>query len=353
MSVSYGYCEAITGATYNISINSLFQQAVAEGMSIFVAAGDEGAASCDSGATMATHGISVDGFASTPYNVAAGGTDFVDVINGNTSKYWGGPNSNTTSYGSALSYIPEVQWNASCASTLLAQYNGYSSGYGAAGYCNSIAAQTSRNLAVAAGSGGPSNCATGAPSGRFRWSPVEPARAYAKPSWPSNRRSRYPHSDGVRDLPDVSMFASNGVFGHISILCFSDQSNVGSPCVGAPSSWAASGGCTVAGSAGPGWNSSAGESKDGRRAGQSERRLLQARFNHAERVSQHYSGRYRRQLRRTMELLPGILGTVDYGRNGRIFGTTWAGALLGLRDFLRTRLRRRNNVEFRHRSRRH
>ncbi len=47
MSVSYGTCEAEDGVAFNASINSIYQQAAAEGISVFVAAGDEGAASCD------------------------------------------------------------------------------------------------------------------------------------------------------------------------------------------------------------------------------------------------------------------------------------------------------------------
>ncbi len=108
MSLSYGVCEVESGSALNASINSLYQQAVAEGISIFVAAGDAGAASCDLDQTTATHGIGVSGFASTPYNVAVGGTDFSDTLNGATSQYWSA--TNTAAYGSALSYIPEIPW---------------------------------------------------------------------------------------------------------------------------------------------------------------------------------------------------------------------------------------------------
>ncbi len=63
------------GAAANAAYNFAYQQAVAEGVSIFVSAGDEGAASADNG-NVATHGIGVSGFTSTPYNVSVGGTDF-------------------------------------------------------------------------------------------------------------------------------------------------------------------------------------------------------------------------------------------------------------------------------------
>lgn len=104
ISISYGECEAENGAASNAAFSSAYQQAVAEGISVFVAAGDEGAASCDAGATGATHGIGVSGWASTPYNVAVGGTDFGDSYAGTSSTYWG--STNTATFGSALSYIP-------------------------------------------------------------------------------------------------------------------------------------------------------------------------------------------------------------------------------------------------------
>ena len=163
MSMSYGICEAENGASSNASINALYQQAVAEGISVFVAAGDEGAASCDAGERSATHGIGVSGFASTPYNVAVGGTDFSDVLNGTTSTTGARPT--RTTYGSALSYIPEIPWNDSCAGSLLANYYGLFDGLRRQTVF-ATAAQLSRMAYSwwSRGSGGPSNCATGVPS---------------------------------------------------------------------------------------------------------------------------------------------------------------------------------------------
>src|SRR5204863_491123 len=82
MSISYGQCETVNGAAANASYNSAYQQAVAEGVSVFVAAGDSGAAGCDNSVAEATHGIGVNAFASTPNNVAVGGTDFSDTYSG-------------------------------------------------------------------------------------------------------------------------------------------------------------------------------------------------------------------------------------------------------------------------------
>ncbi len=48
LSLSFGSCEAVMGASENQYWNSLWQQAAAQGMSVFVASGDSGAAGCDS-----------------------------------------------------------------------------------------------------------------------------------------------------------------------------------------------------------------------------------------------------------------------------------------------------------------
>lgn len=240
MSVSYGQCEAINGATANAQLNSLFQQAVTEGMSVFVASGDEGAASCDALETSATHGIGVSGFASSPYAVAVGGTDFADVYNGTSSTYWNA--TNTAAYGSAISYIPEIPWNDSCANGLLTRFYGYGTSYGAAGFCGSPEARLGRFLAVAGGSGGPSGCATGEPA---KFGVVSGTCAgYAKPSWQTGVEG-IPH-DGVRGIPDVSMFASDGAaWNHFAIICFTDQANGGQPCTGKPSNWVGLGGTSL------------------------------------------------------------------------------------------------------------
>ena len=220
----------------NAAYNSSAQQAVAEGVSMFVASGDEGAASCDGGFSAATHGIGVNSPASTPYNVAVGGTDFGDTYQGTTSTYWGSKNSAT--YGSALSYIPEIPWNDSCAGSILAVFSGYSVGYGAAGYCGSSAAQLFGNLVVVGGSGGPSGCATGAPAANLVVGGG--CQGYPKPAWQTGVPGI--PNDGVRDLPDVSLFAANGIWGHYYVFCLTDPSNGGVPCEGAPGNWAGAGG---------------------------------------------------------------------------------------------------------------
>ncbi len=240
VSISFGESEAQNGATGNAYINGLYQTAVAEGVSVFVSAGDEGAASSDAGATTATHGITVSAYATTEYNVATGGTDFADTYDGTTATYWN--STNATYYNSAKSYIPEIPWNDSCAGQLITTALGFTTPYGTAGLCASSTARQDGLLAVAAGSGGPSNCFTGVPSQPGVASGT--CKGYAKPSWQSVYGNP---ADGVRDIPDVSLFASNGMWGHYYVVCYSDpgKGRGGSPCTGAPSTWAGFGGTSL------------------------------------------------------------------------------------------------------------
>lgn len=235
MSVSYGECEAENGATANAAYVSTYQQAAAEGVSVFVSSGDEGAASCDANATHATHGIAVSGFASTPYNVAVGGTDFGDTYAGTNSSYWA--STNTSTYGSALSYVPEIPWNDSCASVLISSKSGYSTPYGTSGFCNSSIGKADY-LTTASGSGGPSGCASGKASTSGVVSGT--CKGTTKPSWQAGFLGN--PVDGVRDIPDVSLFAANGVWGHYYVYCYTNTAGGGAACTGAPSGWAGAGG---------------------------------------------------------------------------------------------------------------
>jgi subtilase family serine protease len=244
VSISYGECEASNGAAANASYNSAYQQAVTESVSVFVSSGDEGAASCDANKANATHGIGISGFTSTIYNVSVGGTDFGDSFAGTNTTYWG--STNGTTFGSALSYIPEIPWNDSCASVLIANYvtgNSSEVTYGSSGFCNSTTAIDDGLQTTASGSGGPSGCATGAATTTGVVSGT--CAGYAKPSWQS--LFGVP-ADSVRDIPDVSLFAANGVWGHAYVFCFSDPgaNRGGAPCAGAPSGWSLAGGTSFA-----------------------------------------------------------------------------------------------------------
>jgi subtilase family serine protease len=203
MSLSYIGCEAENGPAGEDFIANLWFQAALEGVSVFVAAGDAGAANCDDfdTATYAANGIAANGLASTPFNVATGGTDFLDTAENENSVYWTTTNSATGK--SALSYIPETPWNDSCASPLLNAVAGSSN---PVEFCNSSIG--SNFLDIVAGGGAPSF-------------------VFAKPSWQNVYGNP---NDGVRDLPDVSLFASGGFWFHAVLFCMSDASEGGSPC---------------------------------------------------------------------------------------------------------------------------
>ncbi len=266
VSVSYGVCEAFNGNGGNAAFYNTYQQAASEGVSVFGASGDEGPSSCSNdfsiGSEYDVASLGVSGWTDTPYNVAVGGTDFEDVYNSKEggaplSTYWSATNS--ASYGSALQYIPEIPWNDSCASVLISEVaNGTFTTYGSSGTCNkSPYDTTSSYLIPAAGSGGASNCATGAggtDQGDYGISDPQ-CQGWPKPSWQSGTsltrgKAVYGQpSDGVRDIPDVSMFAANGIWGHYEIVCWSDPAYTSSgsaSCSGAPSTWSGFGGTSVA-----------------------------------------------------------------------------------------------------------
>ncbi len=247
MSISYGGCEVLSGETNNAAYKYAYQQGVAEGISIFVSSGDTNAAFCDGFFSYngASHGLNVNALASTAYNVAVGGTDFGDTYAGINGAYW--DLNNGVAFRSAKSYIPEIPWNDTCASQLLATYNGFGTTYGSSGFCNSASGQ--RYLKLGGGNGGPSSCATGQASIPGVVSGT--CQGYPKPSWQTGVVGL--PNDGVRDVPDVSLFAAGptpagpgGVWGHAYVICWSDHANGGFGCGGAPRSWNYSGGTSFA-----------------------------------------------------------------------------------------------------------
>jgi subtilase family serine protease len=240
ISVSYGICEAENTAADNTAFAQIYQQAVAEGISVFVATGDDGPEDCAPNFTdPARYGIGVNAWASTRYNVAVGGTDFGDTAAGTNATYWG-PSTGKSPWGTAKSYIPEIAWNDTCASDLLAQSFGFSQTYGKKGFCNSQAAYP-YYLGTGGGEGGPSGCATGAPaqSGVVGGT----CQGWPKPGYQQGIFGM--PANAVRDLPDVAMFAADGVWSHQFLLCFTDTGNGGAgSCSGDPASWGQGGGGT-------------------------------------------------------------------------------------------------------------
>jgi len=118
--------------------------------------------------------------------------------------------------------------------------------YGSTGFCNNSVATTNNDyITTGAASGGPSSCATlGGGTNQTTAAEVDgTCTGYAKPLWQSVFGNP---ADGVRDIPDVSLFAANGVWGHYVTVCFSDTTNGGTACTaGQPNVWSGFGGTSV------------------------------------------------------------------------------------------------------------
>jgi len=156
MSVSFGACESSLGTAGVAFYRNLWAQAAAQGITVVVAAGDSGAAGCSAGSSSYGSGAAVSGLASTPSNVAVGGTQF--AAGSGSSTYWAFWN--RTNGVSAKGYIPEAAWNES-GNLLL-------------------------GMGIWATGGGPS-------------------KVHAKPAW---QKGLGVPADGQRDLPDLALAAS-------------------------------------------------------------------------------------------------------------------------------------------------
>jgi hypothetical protein len=255
MNVSYGLCELGNGTAGNVEYYNLWQTASTEGIAVFVASGDGGAAECDDGGDSvgnpysAQYGLSVNGLASTPFNTAVGGTDFNWCDPGSTTEctaapYWN--STNAANGSSAIGYVPEVPWNDTCANPLAVSlleswatssyagkvggvtdpesacnfvYNkwqlvenntgGSGSGVDLAYYVDTVGASGGASGCVVGDGSNTSSClssttTTGASNGSI---PLV-KDGWPKPSWQTGVAGI--PSDGVRDVPDMAFFASDG-----------------------------------------------------------------------------------------------------------------------------------------------
>jgi subtilase family serine protease len=178
ISISYGLCEntnSKVGITLAqaLSLQTLAQQANAQGQTIISASGDNGAADCDSQTSSAVQGLAVDIPAAIPEVTGVGGTRFNEGIN--SSLYWS-PLNNANN-GSALSFIPEMAWNDTLDTTDNPQGFLSASGGGASIY-------------------------------------------FAKPAWQAG--TGVPN-DGKRDVPDIALNASP--FHDAYLFCSEDGPN--------------------------------------------------------------------------------------------------------------------------------
>lgn len=217
LSESFGFCESGLGAAENTFLNSLWMQAAGEGISVVVSTGDSGSPGCDqANPTLsqenieqpAKSGLAVNGTASTPFNVAVGGTDFNEFTN--PLQFWNNNNSSTGE--SAKGYIPETTWNDSCTNAVWGTLGGLSTN--AEANCNN--ASIAGNIAPVGGSGGVSSCAI--------FQNGQCSAGYPKPSWQTG--TNVPN-DGRRDIPDVSLFAGDGFAGSFYAVCEADEDNGG------------------------------------------------------------------------------------------------------------------------------
>ena len=215
LSVSFGACELFLGSAGNQFHSALWEQAAAQGITVAVATGDSGSAVCDRfiGLTPepAQFGLAVSGFASTPFNVAVGGTDFMNFgpnfqIN-SPSPYWNSTNNPGAHQSSAMGYIPESTWDSSCTNEALPFLFWEST---PEARCNDSLLHDL--VDTEGGSGGKSNCISA--SG---FVPSDCSGGYARPAWQTTALS-----DTARDLPDVSLFASDGFWGSFYIVCEAD-----------------------------------------------------------------------------------------------------------------------------------
>jgi subtilase family serine protease len=188
------------------------------GITPVVSSGDAGSMMCDqppepSLETFATHNLSSNAFASSAYNVSAGGTDFSDIYQANgggVGEYWYPQNS--ASFGSAISYVPEIAWSGQCSSPVYASFLEntanilYGTSYTPEAICNNGNAQAAGLLQVVGGGGGVSSY-VGLPT----WQGVYGVGLSGNGS-----------SITWRNQPDISLFASNGIWRHFLPFCNSD-----------------------------------------------------------------------------------------------------------------------------------
>lgn len=115
ISISFGLCESVAGASGVAFYDNIFSQAAAEGISVFVSSGDAGAAGCDTHHVAPPDGpqiLSPSYICASSHATCVGGTEFAD--NANPNAYW--LPVSQSGFVSATGYIPEGAWNEPLAS---------------------------------------------------------------------------------------------------------------------------------------------------------------------------------------------------------------------------------------------
>jgi hypothetical protein len=204
LNISFGSCEANEGAGGNAAIYNLSEQAAAQGITMTVSTGDNGSAGCDNPntETISQFGLAVSGFASTPFVVAVGGTDY-DILGDPTQfKTYAGTSNTAPPFRTALKFIPEEPWNNSPTSNTT--------------IANNVAFKDSTGATnISAASGGQSTCIAPDFDAAGNFLDCGPG-GYAKPTWQAG--AGVP-GDGVRDIPDISFLAANGAYNATWAIC--------------------------------------------------------------------------------------------------------------------------------------
>ena len=213
---SYSTCELSLGSGGNAFYDLLWSQAAAQGITVVTASGDSGAAGCDANYTPASEGKAVNGVASTQYDVAVGGTDFY-LPNG-PSGYFSA--TNRANQSSVLSYIPEAVWNDNCTNPLILTQPQYA-GASAEQVCN--LSSTPYGLSFASGSGGGASACTSSDGSTV----ASCSGGHPKPSWQVGNGVP---NDGLRDVPDVALFASKGRANSFYVVCQQSANTDGNSC---------------------------------------------------------------------------------------------------------------------------
>lgn len=214
LSISFGACEQNLGLVFLQRWLNLTQEAAAEGLTVVVSSGDNGPAACENIAidildgSAASTGLAVNGLAASPYVTAVGGTDFDDTARNQIAKYWNTTPDATYLYQpSALSYIPEIPWEDNCVSPVLTQFDKLPKS--PFGVCTSSTAFGQSLFPPIAGSSGTSGY-------------------YKRPSW---QVAQGLPTTPFRTIPDVSLFAADGLWNHFLLFCDTGPYGTqGAPC---------------------------------------------------------------------------------------------------------------------------
>jgi subtilase family serine protease len=252
ISLSYGLCEfednsILTASGQPAADETELMKGNSEGITFLNSSGDSGAAECDPGAPYGTNGAGVDpngasaqgGFAvsypaSSPEVTGVGGTS-ISLANLSSGQYWG--TSNSADGGTALSYIPEQEWNDDAEFAEYCVQQGSSNQFCTQGGSSPVAGwvpiKTAQNVqtdfslqggqGISSAGGGASNCSVQTSNNAACVS------GFPQPSW---QKVTVSGQTAARFTPDVALLATPNFPGYIFCTQLSElgDSGTGSAC---------------------------------------------------------------------------------------------------------------------------